>query len=562
MKADALSLAATLNNSEVDVYTIPQYQRPYTWSTENYVVLWEDLSDAYSEYQRALAENRTPEYYFLGPVVFVKNSVKRSFDIIDGQQRITTFHILLWYLHKRLKDETEQARIHNILTFLGKESKLKVSAKDAATYLKIRESKINEQIEGNSRMVESANYFRSRMNKLDAPDTFSAFLREYTQFIVIVADDYGKAWDLFIGLNGKGEPLNPTDLVKAYVCGRSDIGEQAGQVWEEKILPLKSDSTAYLLFLTRYKAKKFVTENALFKEITKLYPTTISTLDIAENSEIFHLFWLVDIDSIPKHFSDGMTITSDARKALRVLRDLGRRDFTSLLFQYAAAFGKKVIFDETFLRMMASYQIRMAISKKRSRERKFVSWFSGIDFKKKEDGDSIDEIELQKVYKQRINALIALTLRADAPDDTTFETLVKIAGYHGNYPARIILRHHEEGERGNRSILDFQLEHLMPQTGTDFWYAEAGVVNDASEIDTDAYNSIVNNIGNLFVIDPTTNNEVKNFEYTVKKSFYQEHLKDWSVARITADPKSNWQKKDIDDRAVKIAKWAKQYWVL
>jgi len=452
MKADALSLAATLNNSEVDVYTIPQYQRPYTWTTDNYEVLWEDLSDAYAEYLKALAENRTPEYYFLGPVVFVKNSVKRSFDIIDGQQRTTTFHILLWYLHKRLTDETEQARIHNILTFLGKESKLKVSAKDAATYLKIRESKITEHIEGNSRMVESANYFRSRVNELDAPDTFSAFLREYTQFIVIIAEDYGKAWDLFIGLNGKGEPLNPTDLVKAYVCGRSDIGEQAGQIWEEKILPLKADSTAYLLFLTRYKAKKFVTENALFKEITKLYPTTISALDIAENSEIFHWFWHVDIDSIPKHFSDGLTITSDARKALRVLRDLGRRDFTSLLFQYAAAFGKKAIFDEIFLRMLASYQIRMAISRKRSRERKFVGWFSSLDFSKQVEGDPVDEIELIKICKQRANALITRTLKADAPDDTTFETLVRIAGYHGNYPARIILRHHEEGQRGNRSI--------------------------------------------------------------------------------------------------------------
>ena len=199
MKADALSLAATLNSSEVDVYTIPQYQRPYTWSTENYEVLWEDLTDAYADYLKALAENRTPDYYFLGPVVFVKNSGKRSFDIIDGQQRTTTFHIILWYLHKRLTDETEQARIHNILTFLGKESKLKVSAKDAATYLKIRESKITDPIEGNSRMGESANYFRIRVNELENPDSFSAFLREYTQFIVIVADDYGKAWDLFIG---------------------------------------------------------------------------------------------------------------------------------------------------------------------------------------------------------------------------------------------------------------------------------------------------------------------------------------------------------------------------
>ncbi len=562
MKADALSLAATLNSSEVDVYTIPQYQRPYTWSTENYEVLWEDLNDAYNEYLTALQQNLTPEYYFLGPVVFVKNTSKRSYDIIDGQQRSTTFHILLWYLYKRLADDTEKARIHNILTFLGKESKLKVSAKDAATYLKIRESKITDSIEGNSNMVESANYFRNKVLGLTDPDSFSAFLREYTQFIVIVADDYGKAWDLFIGLNGKGEPLNPTDLVKAFVCGRSDIGEQAGQIWEEKILPLKADSTAYLLFLARYKAGKFVTENALFKEISKLYPASISTLDISENSEIFYWFWHVDIDSIPKHFSDNLTITSDARKALRVLRDLGRRDFTSLLFQYAAAFGKKAIFEEDFLRILAAYQIRMAISRKRSRERKFVTWFCSVDFTKPEPTDPTIEADAFKARKSRVNALISQTLRSDAPDDATFETLVKIAGYHGNYPARIILRHHEEGERGNRTILDYQLEHLMPQTGTDFWFAECGVVNDKGEIDTEAYNNIVNNIGNLFVIDPTTNNEVKNFEFNVKKKFYQEHLKDWSIARTTADPQNNWKKSDIDNRADAIAKWAKNYWTL
>jgi len=104
------------------------------------------------------------------------------------------------------------------------------------------------------------------------------------------------------------------------------------------------------------------------------------------------------------------------------------------------------------------------------------------------------------------------------------------------------------------------LEHLMPQTGTDFWYLEAGVVDDKGETDTEAYASLVNNIGNLFVIDPTTNNEVKNYEYDIKKRFYQEHLNDWSIARITADPKDSWKEDDINIRAGKIAKWATKYW--
>jgi hypothetical protein len=560
MKADAYSLAATLNSAEVDFYTIPQYQRPYKWLRDNYEILWEDLNEAYREYLLDTKAEKTPESYFLGPVVFVINKTKRSFDIIDGQQRTTTFHIILWYLYRQLNDETEKARILQILTFLGKEPKLKVSAKDAVTFLKVMESE--EKIDDNSLMADCANYFREKIKTIEVPDSFSKFLRENTQFIMIVADDYSKAWDLFIGLNGKGEPLNPTDLVKAYVCGRSDSGELAGQIWEEKILPLKTDSTAYLLFLARYKARKYVTENSLFKEITKLYPNTISTLDISENSEIFYLFWQADIAKIPKHFAEGIKITSDAKKALRVLRDLSRRDFTSLLFQYAASFGKESIFDEEFLRMLAAYQMRMAISRKRSRERKFVGWFSNVDFDTIEIDDTIEDFEAIKIRKQRANAFILSILKADAPDDATFETLVKIAGYEGNNPARIILRHHEEGERGNRNILDYQLEHLIPQTGSDFWYAKAGVINEIGEVDLDSYKSIVNNIGNLFVIDPSTNNEVKNFEFDVKKRFYQEHLIDWSIARITADPKNDWNNKDIENRADLIASWAKQYWSL
>ncbi|AMR32715.1 hypothetical protein A0256_15435 [Mucilaginibacter sp. PAMC 26640] len=557
MKADALSLAATLNNSEVDIYTIPQYQRPYTWDTQNFEVLWEDLTDAFKEYLDALDRNEQPEYYFLGPVVFVKNAIKRSYDIIDGQQRTTTFHVLLWYLYRRLTDEIEQKRLHQILTFLGKDSKLKVSAKDASTFLKISQN--NEEIEGITRMAECANYFRQKVKELSDANLFSAFLRDYTQFIVIVADDYAKAWDLFIGLNGKGEPLNPTDLVKAFVCGRSDVGDIAGSIWEEKILPLKDDSTAFLLFLTRYKSQKFVSENSLFKEITKQFPQTINTLNIAEFSEVFHLFWHVAVEAITKHFPGGLKITIEGKKSLRVLRDLGRRDFTTLIFQYSEAFGRKSIFEEDFLKALASYQIRMAISRKRSRERKFVVWFKDVDFLADKSDETLSQDEILQNNKTKALELIIRTLKADAPDDEQFRMLVAWASYHGNYPARIILRHHEEGERGIRIIHDYQLEHLIPQTGTDYWYAVTNVVNDAGEIDNSAYLPIVNNIGNLFVIDPETNNQVKNKEYEIKKGFYQEYLKDWSIARVTA-AKAAWGPLDIFERATTISQWAIAYW--
>jgi hypothetical protein len=551
MKADALNLAATLDSPEVDFYTIPQYQRPYTWETEHYETLWEDLMDAYQDYMTASDSNLAREYYFLGPVVFVKNTEKRSYDIIDGQQRTTTIHIILWYLYRKLTDEIEKARILKVLTFLGRDAKLKVSAKDKATYLKIRES--NDEIIGSSRMAACANYFRGKLSGLADPESFAPFLREYVQFIVIVADDYNKAWDLFIGINGKGEPLNPTDLVKAFVCGRSDVGDDVGAIWEEKILPLKDASTAYLLFLARFKGNKLVSENSLFKEISRQFPQTIRTIDISDYSELFYRFWMKPVDQIPDDFQDGLSFTSEAKKALRVLRDLGRKDFTTLIFKYSEAFGQKSIFEEAFLKLFASYQIRMAISRKRSRERKFVTEFKDDKFiSDVVDGDTRSADEKKAEDKKAALDRIRAFLKSDAADDTTLEQMTKLADY-SNYPARIVLLHHEEGERGNKTIPDFQLEHLMPRTGTAYWYAQAGTTDD------DAYATIVNNIGNLFVIDPTTNNEVKNKEFSVKKDFYQKKLQGWSIQSITAD-KTAWVQSDINSRAQKIASWAVKYW--
>ncbi len=565
MKADVLTLGSTLNSSEVDFYTIPQYQRPYTWDDENFAALWEDLIDAYKDD----VKTETPEPYFLGPVVFVKNTVKRSYDIIDGQQRTTTFHIILWCLYHKITDELERARLLQILTFLNSEAKLKVSSKDAATFLKIRE--IDDKLDEPSKMAKCANFFKDRIKEfpdaekgLPEAKNFSEFLREKTQFIVITADDYSKAWDLFIGLNGKGEPLNPTDLVKAYVCGRSDVGDEAGAIWEERVLPLKEDSTAYLLFLARFKSTKdfrFVSVNNLFKEFSKQFPHTISTTDISRYSQVFYWFWHVSIDSIPNQFSSNLNLSLEAKKSLRVIRDLNRRDFTTLLFQYAEAFGDKSIFDEAFLKLIASYQLRMAISRKRSRERNFVAWFKDIRFTSESTIVKDTRTEEEKLsQKNQALSVIAKILKTDAPDDTAFELFVKIASYQGNNPARIILRHYEEGERGNKIISDFQLEHLMPQTGTDdFWYPMAGVVDENGEVDTDRYNSLVNNIGNLFVVDSVTNNEVKNSSFDKKKAVYKDKLMDWSIARITAN-KTEWKPEDIEERALKIAVWAKDYW--
>ncbi len=543
MEARALNLESALNSPEVDFYTIPSFQRPYTWDREHYETLWNDLSEAFISIGKALNRKKQKtlagdnSYYFLGPAVFVKNTAHRTFDIIDGQQRTTTIHVLLWYLYKNIGDSDEKNRLAQILMRFGnRDSRLQVSQRDAATFLMIRES--DDLIPGDSKLAAVANYFREQVIIHKRLKDFAKFILEKTQFIVITAEDYRRAWELFIGLNGKGEPLNPTDLVKAYVCGNAVSGDRIGDIWEQKILPLHDESTQYLLFLARRKAKKLINENDLFKNFTELYPAKLSTVDIAEYADVFRLFWQTPVDDIKQEFPNGLKFTTKARKNLRLVRDLDRRDITFIIFMISEAYGREFIFDESLLSLFSTFQIRMAIARKRSREQKIVSEFAKISFVNLSFSKAIDRI--------------TKFVKSDAPDDKQFEEYVRLADY-GSYPGRMILKYYEEGVRGNKVITDFHLEHLMPQTGTKFWFRAAGTTDD------DDYGKIVNSIGNLFIIDHKTNIEVKNKTYSQKKNYYKKHLGDWSIARITTK-KASWKPKDIQDRATTIASWSKKCW--
>jgi hypothetical protein len=319
--------------------------------------------------------------------------------------------------------------------------------------------------------------------------------------------------------------------------------------------PIKRRFNTVLTFLSRFKGKKFVSENALFKEFTKQFPINIKEVDLTKFSDLFLLFWIKPIEEIEDEFQNGFNFTMGARKNLKILRDLHRKDITTLVFQFADAFGIESVFDEYFLKLLSAYQIRMAISRKRSRERKIVTEFKDVSFISAAiEGDSRSENE--KLEEDKTNALnkIRYFTKADSPDDETFEQFVSLADY-GNFAARIILRCFEEGERGNRSISDFQLEHLMPQTATDFWFTASGTQ------DKDEYINIINSIGNLFVVDELTNKQVRNKEYSIKKKYYQEHLQDWSISRLTVT-KEEWITSDIKIRAEQIAAWAKRFWSL
>lgn len=83
-------------------FVIPDYQRPYKWDEEKCDILWEDITNFH--------ENKNvSDEYFLGTIVSFKN--ENNIEVIDGQQRITSFFLLLRAFYKKLEGMPDDARV-------------------------------------------------------------------------------------------------------------------------------------------------------------------------------------------------------------------------------------------------------------------------------------------------------------------------------------------------------------------------------------------------------------------------------------------------------------------
>jgi len=99
IKAQEKSLNSILNGDYI--FSVPSYQRPYSWTEDNAAELFDDLFDAYQN------KSSEDDSYFLGSLVLKKDPYKPNSDIIDGQQRLTTITILLAILRDQLASTKE-----------------------------------------------------------------------------------------------------------------------------------------------------------------------------------------------------------------------------------------------------------------------------------------------------------------------------------------------------------------------------------------------------------------------------------------------------------------------
>ena len=220
-------------------FFVPDYQRGYRWGKNEVKQL---LGDIY--------ENGLKSYY-LQPIV-VKPIKGEDFELIDGQQRLTTLYLLLNYLEKSFSGESKTSRKYEITYETRKETHSYLTDLDPNK----KENNIDFFFIYNAyrTIKEWFKDDRSTINK------FYFYLTEYVKIIWYEPEDNVSGVELFTRLNIGRIPLTNSELVRALFLSRNSDLTQAEQLeiaaeWDSIEKELHQPS--FWAFLTNYQPEDY-----------------------------------------------------------------------------------------------------------------------------------------------------------------------------------------------------------------------------------------------------------------------------------------------------------------
>ncbi|WQV02889.1 DUF262 domain-containing protein [Helicobacter pylori] len=211
-------------------YQVPDYQRPYVWDKDHLGALIDDLVDSYT--------NNREDEYFCGSIVIAENPKDKRWDVVDGQQRLTSFIILACtilrlYKHRlgqKSKDFIEGSiydkydKEKERLKFLTAQNYNSIFENTVLKSLEfednIKKSELNKKFEENT-YLRNAYYFKELLDEsmenstISNIDDFVMWFYDHIVLTRIICFEQDSAMQIFQVLNDRGQPLSPIDILKS-----------------------------------------------------------------------------------------------------------------------------------------------------------------------------------------------------------------------------------------------------------------------------------------------------------------------------------------------------------
>ncbi len=529
------------------VFIIPPFQRNYEWNFDQCDELFEDIINAY----------QSKKTHYMGNIVYYEgknNGASFSeFILVDGQQRVTTILLLLCAIRDEMKrqnlpDENITMRyLENDNCIDAFRVRLKQTSYDADSF--------NAVVKGIATSSDKNNIIKNyfhfidllRTNNLSLKDIYNTITKlEVVDVNLQIEDNLEAVQTVFEKINSTGKRLTPADLIRNCLLLSKSIEEQETlykNYWI-KIERTVSNNNIASDNISRFardflvmKIFEDVEQENIYKKFKNDYlcQPNITNIEILDEMSRYAKYFA--------YFKFESCENDRINKQIIMLNQLKTDDFMPLyLYLFNKLYVNKPQELEKILNLLFDFMARYricAISGGGGAIRTVVNQL----LRKFDDGL---ECNYDNIYFELSNSG---SPAGRFPDDIEFKNSLKEA-VNVNY-ARAVLIKTEEFEHFNIpvDIKKVTMEHLMPQTFTNWWTQ----YYDGEESAKDIRNKYLNCIGNLTPMSQSYNSKNSNKPWPVKLK-YIEDVQFVITNEIAKDKRfSEWKEDNIKARNEEIA---------
>lgn len=532
-------------------FTIPDYQRPYRWGVEQAVQLLQDLEESLNR--------GADDEYFLGSLVLIERG-STTYDVVDGQQRLTTLTMLFAVLRDLAEDDKEARELGDLVYEPGSrirnippKARLAVR-RDLADFFRIyvqEPDKIAELVAASNAIADlepklavrdnaKALYARLSVWPVEARQALATFLLTKTFLVVVRTPSLSSAHRIFSVMNSRGLDLSPADIFKSMVIGELPEHSPLAESWEDKEEDLGADD-----FTELFRDMRTVeTAQRARYELLQEFPEQVLNrfLKNGRAAEFVEKMLVPYADAflrtVHADFPDDVEWQPVNRWLKRFAR-IDNKDWRPTAIWALYNHSDDAAFLSGFFakleRLAASFLVRGTYTTPRIQ--RYLELLTELKAGKGFDAPSF-QLSREEIMETR---------RAIDGD---------IYGMQKRRARYVLLRLDEllttDGAVEYSEPL-IQIEHVLPQTPTaEYW------LDRFDEAERDEW---TNRLGNLLLLNGRKNNEVKNFSFDVKKSKY---FKGSAIFQLTSQviEEPDWNLDVVEQRQQKLTGTLYDAWAL
>jgi len=544
-----LSLQEILGNAKV--YTVPKYQRSYSWEAEQWEDLWQDIIE--------LKKNEETIHY-LGTIV-LKTIDNKSFEVIDGQQRLATLSFIILacikvlsdFVEKGIDTEKNEERIsiymNNYIGFkepkaLTYKPKVTLNHFDKDLYnayliqLK-RPQNISRLPDSNKLMLKSFNYFLDKIKSLnfksgdEVVDFIENILLNKLILIQIVVEDTLSAYTVFETLNARGIELTTTDLLKNYLFSLLDNEIDINNmlpIWDRIVNTISYREFPTFLRYYLNSRQNLIRNERLFKEIRNKVISKEQVFELLNDLEINSELYLAFDEPSHEFWAE----QPGTQKLLEEIKLFGVKQHKSLLL---TVYNKKQELFTNTLRIIRAITFRYNV----------IGKFNPNDLEKAYNKTAV------KIFNSNITtpSEIQSDLNSVYLNDEKFKNIFLTKSFNTQRAkekklVRYILTSIENQKyRKNYHLFESEatIEHIFPE-------------NQNSQIQIE--NEMISRLGNLTLLELKLNKEAGNKSVDEKLDIYKKSQYD--MTKEIAERWNNWGENEIKTRQREFAEIATSIW--